>query len=217
MFEEIDFVGCKTGTDFENRIVLFLNRCNIAANKTGNSDGGIDIVATATINSTKYSFNIQCKYYNATLSKAPIQEVYTGTHYYGTNAKPVVITNNRVTPEARVYAKRLGVEIIADAEWLEFKQVCKTRKIINPNPHNGLLGIMLSRISGDKTYLPEILKDAPKPPSDKEQLKLEITNTLDEAVEYAKEAGYLQQKAAQYQQRALTLQKEALLKNLGYD
>ena len=115
MSENIIFSSC-TGTDFENWVFEILKHYGFDTKKTGKSDGGIDIVAISTTNPKTYSFNIQCKYFNKPLGKAPIQEVYAGTHYYGNNAKPVVITNNRVTVDARVYAKRLGVEIIADAE-----------------------------------------------------------------------------------------------------
>ena len=138
------FRDCKSGIDFENTVVKFLRCLAFEANRTGKDDGGIDIVATTSILSTKYTFYIQCKYFNTPLGKHPIQEVYAGTNYYGGNGKPVVITNNKVTVDARVYAKRLGVEIIADAEWVELKQVFKARKLINPNPHKGMLGIILA-------------------------------------------------------------------------
>ena len=95
------FQDCYTGTDFENKIVEFLSKYGFMAQKTGSNDGGIDIVATSDTVPTKYTFNIQCKYFNRPLGKAPIQEVYSGTHYYDNGATPVVITNNRVTAEAR--------------------------------------------------------------------------------------------------------------------
>lgn len=216
MSVNIIFSNC-TGVEFENWVVKLFQSYNFDAKKTGKSDGGVDIIVTVPTTPKSYSFNIQCKYYNTTLGKAPIQEVFTGTYYYGNGAKPVVITNNRVTADARIYAKRLGVEIIADAEWLEIKQVYKTKKIINPNPHKGLMGILLAYIVRDKDYLNEAVKDTPKIPSDHEVLKLELINNFDEAEEYIKEAARLQQAASQCQQRALTLQKEALIKNLGYD
>ena len=128
----------------------------------------------------------------------------------------MVITNNKVTVDARVYAKRLGVEIIADAEWVELKQVFKARKLINPNPHKGMLGIILARVCNNQSYLEASVQGTPAPPTNKEQLKLEIINDFEAAEEYLKEAARLQQSVAQYQQRAMTLQKEALLKNLDY-
>lgn len=97
------FRDCKSGIDFENTVVKFLRCLAFEANRTGKDDGGIDIVATISILSTKYTFYIQCKYFNTPLGKHPIQEVYAGTNYYGGNGKPVVITNNKVTVDARVY------------------------------------------------------------------------------------------------------------------
>lgn len=122
------FQNCYTGTDFENLMVQFLGEHGFRAKKTGSNDGGIDIIATSITRPIKYSFNIQCKFFNKPLSKAPIQEVYAGTHYYNNGAAPVVITNNRVTAETRIFAKKLGVEIIADAEWTEIKQVIDSKK-----------------------------------------------------------------------------------------
>jgi len=68
------------------------------------------------------------------------------------------VTNNHVTAETRVFAKRLDVEIIADAEWTEFKRVCTTRKIINPNPHRGLMGIVIAHMTRNKAYLNEAVE-----------------------------------------------------------
>lgn len=214
------FLHCYTGTDFENKVVEFLSMYGFTARKTGNNDGGIDIVAESTTKPTTYTFNIQCKFFNRPLSKAPIQEVFSGTHYYGNGGRPVVITNNRVTAEARVYAKRLGVEIIGDAEWTEIKQVKDTQKIINPNIHTGLMGLLIAHIVRDRDYLKQVgnelnLTDNAAA-SSKEQLKTNLINDLDEAEKYMKEAAYFQQKAANYSIKALSLQKKALLRNLDY-
>lgn len=211
-----DMYSCNSGVSYEDAVVAFLNEHGFQAYKTGKSDGGIDIVAVSITKPQSYTFNIQCKYYNKPLGKAPIQEVYSGTQYYGNVGKPVVVTNNRMTADARVYAKRLGVEVIAEAEWKEIMQVSDTRKIINPNPHKGLMGIIIANITRNREYLISAVQDIPNPPTDKEQLKLELVNKFDEAEEYVKEASYYQQRAAEYQQRALTLQKEALLRNLEY-
>ena len=214
------FQNCYTGTDFENLMVRFLGEHGFRAKKTGSNDGGIDIVATSITRPIKYSFNIQCKFFNKPLSKAPIQEVYAGTHYYNNGAAPVVITNNRVTAEARIFAKKLGVEIIADAERTEIKQVIDSKKIANPNVHGGLMGILLAFITSDSGYLKmvssAIQKTDLKAPSDKEQLKLELLSAFDAAEEFIRESAYYQQKAAQCSQKALSLQKQALLKNLDY-
>ena len=202
------FQNCYTGTDFENLMVRFLGEHGFRAKKTGSNDGGIDIIATSITRPIKYSFNIQCKFFNKPLSKAPIQEVYAGTHYYNNGAAPVVITN------------KLGVEIIADAEWTEIKQVIDSKKIANPNVHGGLMGILLAFITSDSGYLKmvssAIQKTDLKAPSDKEQLKLELLSAFDAAEEFIRESAYYQQKAAQCSQKALSLQKQALLKNLDY-
>lgn len=209
------FKDCYTGTDFENRVAEFLsNYCKVQ--KMGKSDGGVDIIATTTTQPTAYSFNIQCKFFNRTVDKRPIQEVYAGANYYGNGAQPVVITNNHVTVEARIYAKRLGVEIISDAEWTEIEQVYKSKKIINPNPSGRLLGIIIGYMVEDRDYLTRILFNTPKPPSDIDKLRLEIVNDLDEAEEYLKEAAHLEQKVMWYKQRVIELQKKAILANLDY-
>lgn len=52
------FRDCKSGIDFENTVVKFLRCLAFEANRTGKDDGGIDIVATTSILSTKYTFYI---------------------------------------------------------------------------------------------------------------------------------------------------------------
>ena len=47
-------------------------------------------------------------------------------------------------------------------------------------------------------------------------MKLELVSALDEAEEFIKESAYYQQRAAQCSQKALSLQKQALLRNLDY-
>ena len=44
----------------------------------------------------------------------------------------------------KAYAKR-----IEEKKWVEFKQVFKARKLINPNPHKGILGIILARVCNE--------------------------------------------------------------------
>ena len=150
------------------------------ADKTSKNDGGIDIVATKTIDKTEYKYYIQCKYFNTTLGKHPVQEVFAGANYYeGTAGKgtPVVITNNRITREARMYAKRLGVEVIGDGEWKEFRQVIKDGQVINPNTHHGLFGLIISHLlkclgsEGADDYLHSVLEPpAPEDIIDTEEL-----------------------------------------------
>ena len=220
MPEDIVFTGCHSGTDFEKCVVAFLNQNGFVANRVGNSDGGVDIVAKSTTKPTEYIFNIQCKCFYRTVGKTPIQEVFTGTQYYANGGHPVVITNNRVTAEARAYAKRVGVEVIDEQVWTEIKQVFKTKKIINPNEHRGLTGILLANIANDKKYLDKAvtaMKANPKPLTDKEQLRMELISTFDEAEIFIQEAAYYHQKAAECSQKAMSLQKQALLRNIDYD
>ena len=210
-----------SGVEFEDYIVDFLNGLSMKAKKTGSNDGGIDIVCKAVMPVTGEvkMFYIQCKYHNRPITKAPVQEVYTGTHYYDKTASayPVVITNNRASFETRNYARQLGVEIIADSEWAEIGCVQHYQKITSPVTHTGLLGLILTKIANDKVYLAKILEEeTPTAVDDKEQLKLELISEFDEAEEHLKEAAYLQDLASKHSQRALSLQKKAIIKNLEY-
>ena len=122
MGNDIILSAFKSGVDFEKGVVEFFRGIGIKAAKTGANDCGVDIVVVLTYKSVEYKYYIQCKYYNTTLGKHPVQEIYAGAKYFEPTVgkgTPVVITNNRVTREARVFAKQLGVEIIGDAEWRE--------------------------------------------------------------------------------------------------
>ena len=207
-------IGCKTGIDYENKVVSMLLGLGFKAQRVGKNDNGVDIFASKFINKTEYKFNIQCKYYNTPLGKAPIQQVFTGTSYYNNGGIPVVITNNSVTHEARLYAKELGVEIIADIEQEEMRQVIKTKTLINRN-QGKLLSIMYAIIIHDKTLIPDIQSKEPKR-SNKEELIKEITSKYDMAEEMSREAARLSLEAANKTQESLRLQKEAMLMNLEY-
>ena len=208
--------NCYTGIDFENTVVSFLRNTGFDANRVKKNDGGVDIIASIQCGQVKRQFCIQCKFYNHPLGKHPIQEIYTGVDYYNLkgDATPVVITNNRVTAEARVYAKKIGVEIIADAEWEEIKATIRNKKVINE--HVGLLGIILAHIVRDKDYLRHSLGKRKEITRTKEQLKLEVINDFDAAKICIQEASRLYQESSLNYQRALQLQKEAFLKNLDY-
>ena len=224
MLGKTPFKYCSTGIEFEDRVTEFLLKLGFEAERVGSNDSGIDIVATLSAKPKPIVFNIQCKFHNNTLGKGPINEVYAGTHYRNNGGHPVVITNNAVTALARLFAKKLGVEIIADMEWLEFEQVYKTKHIYNPNPHNGLFGIILSKVGKDKQYFINTINaiakaDAGKEqtePTDKDQLKEALLTDFDEAESCIQEAAHMQQKAAMLSQRALDLQKKAILRNLDY-
>ena len=227
MSESIIFKGCMTGVDFEHKSVEFLNRLGFKANKTGKNDGGIDIVATTSVNGNEHRYYIQCKYYNKTLGKHPIQEVFAGSKYYEENSGkgiPVLITNNAVTREARLYAKRLGVEIIADAEWTEIKRVLKDREVTNPNQHRGLMGMMIAVIlksvqnpQADEYLAASLAEpDYNKEPADNEELILKVMDDFDEAEEDIKESARLYQKATQLQQKGLNKHRDAIIRHLKY-
>lgn len=118
------FANCHSGEDFENTTVNILQWVRFNAKRFGGpNDGGIDVVANTNIQGAEYSYYIQCKFYNHSLGKGPISEVHSGSIAYGHGETPVVITNNKVTFNARLYAKRLGVEIIADEEWEKIKSL----------------------------------------------------------------------------------------------
>ncbi len=227
MDENNIFKNCKSGLDFEIRTVEFLRISGFKADKTGKNDGGIDIVATFDIKDKHYKFYIQCKYFNTTLSKHPVQEVYAGAKYYEESSgagTPVVITNNRVTREARLYAKRLGVEIIGDAEWTEIKQVVRDRKATNPNISHGILGIIISQIleafnsEQATSYLEAVLQEPSTEINnvDTEDIVLQIKNEFDEAEEYIKESERLYLRATQNQQRAMNIHRDAIIRHLKY-
>lgn len=227
MSKGIIFRDCKTGADFENRVVTYLSILGFMANKTGRNDGGIDIVAAKTIHENEYKFYIQCKYFNTTLGKHPIQEVFAGAHYYKEGSgkgTPVVITNNAVTREARLYAKRLGVEIIADAEWQEIKEVTNSGEVTNPNQRHGLMGLIISKIlevlknqQADEYLAASLAEPAyNEEPADNEELILKVMDDFDEAEEDIKESAHLYQKAAQLQQKGLNKHRDAIIRHLKY-
>lgn len=208
-------IDCKTGIEYENRVVSMLTRLRFKAQRVGKNDSGVDIFASIKIKDTEYKFNIQCKYYNTPLGKGPIQQVFTGTSYYNNGGIPVVITNNSVTSEARLYAKELGVEIIADIEREELREVYKSKILVNRN-HGKLLSIMYAIITHDSSLIPDIIPKEKNVKSDKEQLIKEIISKYDMAEELSREAARLSLEAANKTQESLRLQKEAMLANLEY-
>ena len=115
-------------------------------------DNGVDVMATTTVDGKEYKYYIQCKYYNRTVGKTPIQEVYTGCDYFGGDGYPVVITNNKMTSEAKFYAKKLGVELITEPQWNQFKLIAKLKSSYDESL-TGLFGIILSRFSMKTVHL----------------------------------------------------------------
>lgn len=217
------FKNCYSGTDFEDNVVEFLQHLHFKANRIRKNDGGVDIIASICIQNTDYKFFIQCKYYNRTLTKTPVQEVFTGSHYYDNAGYPVVITNNRMTYEARRYAKKLGVEVIADIEWEEIRAAYKSKIINSPYQRKGLLGMILAYFGNDQAYFQAAVsrEDINYEIGDFdnegiEELKERVEDDFDAAEECLKEAAQLQEKAAKYQLRGLRLQKNAIMASLEY-
>lgn len=207
----------KTGTDFENHRVDFLRLLGFTAEHVGGAhDCGVDIIASIHIQGVEHKFLIQCKYYNKPLGKEPIQQIFAGAHFMRSDAYKVVMTNNDVTFEARQFAHKLGVEIISHTEMELFNHVGRTGEL-PAQRRTGLLGILIGIIIEDPKYMTfAVKKHKNAPPDTKEKLVKQLTDEFDEAEECTREAARLQQRAADYAQRALHLQKEALLKNLEY-
>ena len=215
---KIDFQRCLSGVEFEGWVVDLLKQLSFPANRVGKNDCGVDIVAEANWKGKKYIFYIQCKYQNKPIGKTPVHEIFAGTAHCKEYGRPVVITNNEATFETRRYAKDLGVEIIAAPQWDEFEEIIQRGIDGNPNPRDGLFGLMIATFMNNSKYLPQsLLEENEEKAKSKKELKFQILSEFDEAEECVKEAAYLQQKAAQFQQRALNIQKRALLRNLTYD
>ena len=211
---------CLSGTEYEERIVYLLSEYGFTTNRTGNDDKGVDIIAEIDLNNKHYKYYIQCKFWNTTLGLSPIQKVFTGTSLRGNDGSPVVMINNNVTVEARNVAKRLGVEIIARPEWNDIASIIEAGEIPRHyKTYTGLFGIMV----GKELEEPDIITKA----LDKNSLVLSETDTIDQlldsvnhdfskAIEYTREAARLQQQAADCAEKALSLQREALIRNLEY-
>lgn len=215
---KIDFQRCLSGVEFEGWVVDLLTQLSFPANRVGKNDCGVDIIAEANWQGKKYRFYIQCKYQNKPVGKTPVHEIFAGTAHCKEYGRPVVITNNEATFETRRYAKDLGVEIIAAPQWDEFEEIIQRGIDGNPNPRDGLFGLMIAAYMNSSKYLPQsLLEENEEKAKSKKELKFQIMSEFDEAEECVKEAAYLQQKAAQFQQRALSIQKRALLRNITYD
>lgn len=216
--KSIDFERCTSGIEFEGWVCDLLRKLSFPADRVGKNDSGVDIIARATWNGKVHRFYIQCKYYNKPVGKTPVHEVFAGTAFHKDYGRPVVIVNNTMTYEARRYAKELGVEIIAEPEWAEFEDIIKNGAVSNPNPRDGLFGLMIASLLNDRSYIPQSLtQEDTEKAKNKQEMKLQIISEFDEAKELSKEAGRLQLRASQYQERALEIQKRALLRNLTYD
>lgn len=208
-------VNSYTGIDFEKGCVEILEHCGFKASQTGKKDRGVDIIASIVIGENVKKYYIQCKYRNKTLSMHPVQEIFTGTHYRGADGVPVLITNNHVSYQARQYAKSLGVEIISAPEWIEIKEAYRNKHIINPD-RTGLAGILIGILSGNQEFATHNLRAPVVKPDDRDVLKATIIDEFDKLLEYRKEADRLRQQASVLEQKAIIMQREEVLKHLGF-
>ena len=127
-----------------------------------------------------------------------------------------------MSSETRAYAKQLGVEVITESELNEFSLLFKTgqRCLINEN-HTGLMGIIIGKMTNRIDLFEKAVKVYNKEPikieeaTNKEELKIELINTFDQANLLLQESAELQMRANACQQQAMSLQKEALLRNLN--
>ena len=213
---------CRTGHDFEVWTQGVLRVLGFDAKLTGGNDNGVDVIAKITINGKEYKYYIQCKYYNRTLGKEPVQQVYAGYQYFGGDGYPVVITTNRMTSEAKAYAKKLGVEVITEYQLNELEIAVLQNKRINSNL-TGLFGLMIGLQLKDTESISYAVSDYDKvpileieQPTDKEHLKQELISAFDQAEILLQEAAEKQADVFRVQQQAMALQKSALLKNLEY-
>lgn len=208
-------VTAYSGTDYENGCVEILKYCGFKASRTGNNDKGVDIKASITIGENVKKYYIQCKYQNKTLSTHPIQEIFTGAHYHGSDGTPVLITNNHVSYEARQVAKKLYVEIISYPEWIELKEAYENKRILNPD-RRGLAGILIGRLSDNQEFAIQNIQDPAVRAGNSDELRATIADEFDRILEYRKEADRLRQQASSLEQKAIVMQKEEMLKHLAF-
>lgn len=209
-------LNCKSGTDYELWVLNLLILVGIKARRTGKDDNGVDIVAEVAIGETLYKFYIQCKFHNKTIGKEPIQEVFTDCTYYGNDGYPVVITNNYMTADAEKYAKALG-----QLEFDEIATIVRNQLAVNDiKKHSGLLGIIIGRYIKDEQYVDysvsgfHLIDESINQRAD--VFTNDITSIFDEAESLTRQSNEMQRKAMVMYERALNLQKEALLMHLKY-
>ena len=226
MFSKFINQNFGSGHMFELEVRNLLRTCGLTAATTGNDDRGVDIVAEADFGTTKAKFYIQCKCHNKAVGLEAIQEVYTGTSLRGNDGYPVVITNNRVTHEARKCAVKLGVEIIADREWQELQDGF-SNFAVQDKTHYGLMGILMDLSVSDFELVKATKADLDNnglvvaPVTKDESTELDhkqkiIKEKYDEALTCEQEAAELDRKASYLRQVSIALQKEATIATLEY-
>lgn len=212
--------NCMSGYDFELWVQSILTTLKFNAKRTSGNDNGVDIIATLDEMEHHLKYYIQCKFHNKTVGKTPVQEVYTGCNYFGNDGYPVVITNNRMSSETKAYANKLGVEVITEYQLNEVSLLLKTGKIVNES-YTGLMGIIIGKLANRLDLYKKSIKAYDKKhnkieePTAKEEIKNELINIFDQANILLQESAELQMRANACQQQAMSLQKEALLKNLN--
>lgn len=215
MLNSLDMVNNYTGIDFENGCVELLEHCGFKASKTSEEDRGVDIIASITINESVKKYYIQCKYQNKTLSMHPVQEIFAGTHYHGGDGWPVLITNNHVSYGARKYANALGVEVIGASEWIELKEAYRNKHIINSD-RQGLSGLLIGILSDNQEFVTNNLQTSIVKADNSEVIKSIVIDEFDKLLKYRKEADRLRQQASILEQKAIIMQREEMLKHLGF-
>ena len=110
--------------------------------------------------------------------------------------------------------------IITEYQLNELSLLLKTGKIVNEN-YTGLMGIILGKLTRRLDLFEKAVKAYNKEPiknvetTDKEKLKNELINTFDQVDLLLQESAELQMRSNACQQQAMSLQKEALLRNLN--
>lgn len=211
------FAGCRSGKDFEIRVEKILTHLGFRVKSTGKDDNGIDLIAEGELEGQQLCYYIQCKYWNKTVDKSPIQEVIAGAKFLGEKGVPVVVTNNSFTIGAKEYAKRLGVELISELDWIELERTNEVRAVVHSEPR-GLLGIMLGLLAQDRGI---IEKSLPVPVRSAEMYTEEmrfneVMDTFNKSQALLREASESQLHTDRIRQAAITLQKEAFFKVLRY-
>ena len=221
------------GMEFEKNIKGFIEKCGMKATRTSKSnvydpecykagfDGGIDIIAEF-VNTQKYQksvmFYIQCKCHNYPLSKQAICEAYAGMHARQSernNNCAVVITTAEVSQETRLYAKSLGVELVTRDEYSIVDQARKGMSIGYGN-YGIFIKALLYLITKDNAWLDSLpyTKNALSYINTTEDYLKRCKVDFDKAQSYLDSANALERRAEQERQKALDIQKVAVLRSL---
>lgn len=104
---EFDFMEFEDGLHFERYCAELLVRNGYTEVRlTGHTDHGVDILARK--DGCLYAF--QCKYYTGKVSRAAVEQIFTGKTLYGAD-KGILMTNVELTRGALLDARRLNIEV----------------------------------------------------------------------------------------------------------